>query len=118
MLDTIGRGIKRIGLTLGLAAGVLVGLAAVVTWVPRSLLPFYVLSWILVLFALMAKHAEFPRVRRMARRPPYSSVLKVGEMFALFLFGMVTFRSFLSGQIETVLLGILGLAVAFFDLME
>lgn len=118
MLDTLGRGFKRIAMTLGLAAGVLIVIAVVVTVMPRTLLPFYVFSWVLVLVALMAKHAEIPQVRRLARRPPYSSVLKVGEMFAVFLFGMVTFRAILAAQLRVLLLGVLGLAVAFFDLMD
>lgn len=118
MLDTLGRGFKRIGLTLGLAAGVLIAVTVVVTVVPHNLLPFYILGWIFVLLALMAKHAEIPQVRRLARRPPYSSMLKVGEMFAVFLFGMITLRAFLAGQLRVVLLAVVGLAVAFFDLME
>lgn len=118
MLDTLGRGFKRIGFTLGLAAGILIAIAVVVTVLPRTLIPFYLFAWILVLVALMAKHAEIPQVRRLARRPPYSSVLKVGEMFAVFLFGMIVFRTLLAGQLRPLLLAAAGLVVAFVDLME
>lgn len=116
MLDSIGRGLRRVGLTLALAAAVLAAVAAVVTVVPASMLPLYVGGWIAFLVAIIVKHSEVPQLRRLAERQPLHSVLATLEVVALFAFGLVTLRSFLSWIPLAVLAGLIGLLAALWDL--
>ena len=104
------------GAVLALTVVVIVGLSAVVTVVPRTMLPFYLLGWVFVFVVMMLRYSEFGRVRRLASRPPFSSLFKAGEAVAIFVFGVVTFRGLMAGNLPLMVAGFVGVVTAFWDL--
>lgn len=116
MESTVGRGVKRVGAVLALTVVVLVGLSAVVTVVPQTMLPFYLLGWVIVFVVMTLRHSEFGRVRHLASRPPFSSLFKAGEVFAIFVFGVVTFRGLMTGTPVLMAAGFVGVVAAFWDM--
>lgn len=118
MMESVGRGFRRVAFVIGFGLGLIVALTVIVTFVPRSLRPFYLLGWILVLVPIMFKHSEIPQIRRVANRDPYRSVLAVVEMMAIFTFGLVTFRALLASSVPGIALGAVGIMVVIYDLSD